>query len=255
MKNAAIKILKKVGLYSFIKRFQLFAQADSRKTMSLYRPLISRGDLCFDIGANMGARTEIFLALGAKVIAVEPQSRCAHYIQSHFVDGFSNPQTTVVQKALSDREGIAKISLSKDTTVVATMSEAWRTKGRFAGEFSWDSYETVQTTTLDTLIKTYGTPSFCKIDVEGYEEEVIRGLTQIIPHISFEFTSEFLDVAERILVRLATLGTVTCNYSIGESHSLALEKWVTPSEVISSIKKESIPNIWGDLYVSTTRQK
>jgi hypothetical protein len=34
------------------------------------------GDLVFDIGANMGNRIEAFVALGASVVAVEPQGSC-----------------------------------------------------------------------------------------------------------------------------------------------------------------------------------
>jgi hypothetical protein len=44
-----------------------------RKRLTFYRNFIRNGDLCFDIGANIGTRTEAFLELGAKVVAVEPQ--------------------------------------------------------------------------------------------------------------------------------------------------------------------------------------
>lgn len=34
---------------------------------------IKKNDLCFDIGANEGDQTSLFLELGAKVVSVEPQ--------------------------------------------------------------------------------------------------------------------------------------------------------------------------------------
>lgn len=46
--------------------------------MRFYEQFIRPNDICFDIGANMGNRTEVFLKLGAKVIAVEPQSECVN---------------------------------------------------------------------------------------------------------------------------------------------------------------------------------
>ncbi len=40
--------------------------------------------------------------------------------------------------------------------------------------------------TLEQLIAEHGRPYFVKIDVEGHESEVLRGLRQSIPLISFE---------------------------------------------------------------------
>ena len=45
----------------------------------------------------------------------------------------------------------------------------------------------VEVTTLDRLIAIYGAPTFCKIDVEGSELQVLEGLTEALPALSFEF--------------------------------------------------------------------
>ena len=42
----------------------------------------------------------------------------------------------------------------------------------------WDAAETVPVTTLDALIAEHGPPRFVKIDVEGHEAEVLRGLSR-----------------------------------------------------------------------------
>jgi hypothetical protein len=44
----------------------------------------------------------------------------------------------------------------------------------------------VKMTTLDLLIQEYGVPDYVKVDVEGYELEVLRGLTHPVRMISFE---------------------------------------------------------------------
>ena len=54
----------------------------------------------------------------------------------------------------------------------------------------WADHAVVPVTTLDALIDRYGLPAFCKIDVEGFEEAVVRGLSRPIPSVSFEFTPE-----------------------------------------------------------------
>ena len=36
--------------------------------------------------------------------------------------------------------------------------------------------------------KEFGKPAFCKIDVEGYEYKVIKGLSEPLNTVSFEFT-------------------------------------------------------------------
>ena len=46
----------------------------------------------------------------------------------------------------------------------------------------------VPVTTLDALIERHGVPSFVKVDAEGFEEEVLQGLSRSIKALSFEFT-------------------------------------------------------------------
>jgi len=63
---------------------------------------------------------------------------------------------------------------------------------------------------LDNLIDVYGLPLFIKIDVEGYEVNVLRGLRRPVPFISFEvnlseFRAEGLECVE-LLERLAPRG-------------------------------------------------
>ncbi len=107
-------------------------------------------------------------------------------------------------------------------------------------------------TTLDRLIAHYGIPAFCKIDVEGFEEEVLQGLSKKIPCLSFEFTKEFLDSAERSLARLASVGVLSCNYSVGESYALHSPAWMSTQELMEILSRSENETLWGDIYVKIT---
>ena len=64
--------------------------------------------------------------------------------------------------------------------------------GRFS-DFQWNKKEKVKVATLDSMITEFGRPSFIKIDVVGFEYEVIQGLSEKVNNISIEFTPEYID--------------------------------------------------------------
>ena len=105
-------------------------------------------------------------------------------------------------------------------------------------------------TTLDSLVSQYGVPSFIKIDVEGYEHEVIKGLSTPVKMICFEFTPEFIESTFNSIHHLQTLGKISLNYSAGESMGLRLNQWVAPEEMIKILSElRNDHKISGDVYV------
>ncbi len=107
-----------------------------------------------------------------------------------------------------------------------------------------------QVITFDDLVTNYGMPDFAKIDVEGYEYEVISGLTKKIPCLSFEFTSEFFADSIKIMNHLANLGFTEFNCGIGEKMALAMDKWLNKEDFINYIneKIKIDTDLWGDIY-------
>jgi hypothetical protein len=133
------------------------------------------------------------------------------------------------------------------------MSKEWIEKvktNRFK-QANWNNKIEVEMTTLDEMIVKYGKPDFCKIDVEGFEFEVLKGLTQPIGIISFEFTiPEFVDKAIECINYLNKLGKIICNYSSGETLIFALEEWLNPNDFITLFK--TLPDkgiVDGDIYI------
>jgi hypothetical protein len=132
------------------------------------------------------------------------------------------------------------------------MSPGWvdrvRTSGRF-GAPEWREALSVPVNTLDELIERYGRPGFCKIDVEGYESEVIAGLSRPLPLLSFEYTAEWRDAAEDVVRQLQQLAPYRFNVAPASSHRLAWEEWRDDArtlEYLGSLDAETLA--WGDAY-------
>ena len=108
-------------------------------------------------------------------------------------------------------------------------------------------------TTLDAVIAEYGTPRFCKIDVEGFEREVIGGLSQPLPLLSFEFSGEFIDdvgACLQWLEQLAPIEAGAASGEIGERFGLELG-WRSPGALVDALTARAAldAHVWGELYV------
>ncbi len=212
---------------------------------SFYGRFVGPGDLCFDVGANTGNRTAVLLDLGARVVCVEPQPACVKKLKKIFG---KNPAVTIVEAALGEKEGQGELAICEQEPTISTMSPRWRQEGRFAGTHAWMPTVPVAVTTLDSLIARYGRPAFCKIDVEGFELAVLKGLSRPIPSISFEFTREFFLDARSCLEHLASLGPVAFNASLSESMSLLWPDWVDKETLCKNIEAQGDALLWGDIY-------
>jgi hypothetical protein len=90
---------------------------------------------------------------------------------------------------------------------------------------------TVPCLTLDGLIRDHGRPAFAKIDVEGFEDRVLAGLSTPLPALSFEFTTIARDVAERCLERLGELGRYCFDVALGETQALVFGRWLPAADM------------------------
>ncbi|TVR64623.1 MAG: FkbM family methyltransferase [Candidatus Competibacteraceae bacterium] len=219
-----------------------------RRLTRFYARFIQPGDLCFDIGAHVGSRLRAWIPLGARIVAVEPQPECLRLLRRWYGH---HPHITLIEQAIGAAPGVAELWVSPRTPTVTTLSADWIAavqRDRTFADVRWDYAVPVPVTTLDALIADHGMPAFCKIDVEGYEWEVLKGLTQPIPALSFEYIPACLATARDCVAYLATLGRYEFNVTVGEAPRLRSDVWLDPDALLAWLETQARTGRSGDVY-------
>ena len=201
----------------------------------MMRPAVRPGALVFDIGAHVGDRARVLSGLGARVVAVEPQPRLVRFLRCAFA---ANPRVTVVAAAVGAREGTLDLLVNTANPTVSTGSGALVAAAAHAAGWQgqrWEESVTVPLTTLDALVARFGRPDFVKIDVEGLEDQVLAGLSEPVPILSFEFTTVQRDVGVAAVHRAETLGYGAFNLSLGETHAFLFPEPVDADTIADTI--------------------
>lgn len=248
LKNILRESLLDLGLYHKVNNLRFRNDARNKAQKEFYAKVIKPGDLVFDVGANIGQRSEIFAQLAQKVIAIEPQPNCVRHLKSRFR---FNRRVVIQQVALGDKPGEATMWQSSSPGISSMSRRFIDTMGSsvFRDE-KWNKEIKVTTKTLDDLINTFGVPAFMKIDVEGYELKVLQGLTAPVPFISFEHTPEMIDEACNCAERLQQISPdYRYNYCLGENLDFVLDQHVDFETFINSTLTEICRhNTFGDVY-------
>ncbi len=231
---------------------------DRQMEIEFYRSLLKgfrEDDLIFDIGANQGYKVGIFLKLGARVVAVEPDGVCQEILDRKFLKyRLRSKSLVIVPKAASEKSSTETMWIDTPGSAMNTLSKKWaealkEDDQRFGHSLNFGDWKEVETTTVEQLVAKHGSPFFIKIDVEGHELNVLRGMRRPVPYLSFEvnlpeFKLEGLECIE-LLGRLDRDGRF--NYASDCRQGLILEEWIVKEEmsaVLESCGEKSIEVFW-----------
>ncbi len=220
-----------------------------QEDIDLYRSLLPQDALCFDVGANTGQKSEAMLLAGAaRVVAFEPnpavipelRARCGHW-----------KNWTLVETALGSAPGFATLYARKLSGQSGLLKE-WGAASNITATYH------VPVQTLDAAMQYFGRPYYCKIDVEGWELEVLKGLSSSLPLLSFEFHLLEANIPQTLacLQRLAGFGPGHVNITPAEASELFLDQWDPLDRFLGwypgDLKRTLPRDIYGDIFVKTT---
>ncbi|MGR9107678.1 MAG: FkbM family methyltransferase [Gammaproteobacteria bacterium] len=261
------------GLYNRLKAsavYDLYWNIRDRKVLQarsreieFYRGLLCgfhKGDLIFDIGANHGYKIDIFLRLGASVVAVDPDKVNQEILRQKFLSyRLSRKPVVLVDKAVSSCKGVQTLWIDEPGSAKNTLSRKWvsalkNDNTRFGKCLTFNQNAQIETVTLADLINEHGQPFFVKIDVEGHELDVLKGLRHPVPYLSFEVNLP--DFREEGIQCIKVLGDLAAdgvfNYSACLEKGLSLETWLEMSEFLTTFTQcsdKSIEVFWKTTFV------
>lgn len=225
-----------------LRPFKIYKVASKKlqesRTKKLYSGFLDKNALAFDVGANIGDRTKALLEVGFSVVAIEPVEKFYTILKETFIPAYKE-KIAIIQKGIGEEESVKTLYVEGAT--MSTFSEEFINDRKNEGyDDIWKEKVDVEITTLDNLIAEFGIPSFIKIDVEGYELNVLRGLTQPVKYISIEHIPTMRNKTLECLAYLMKISPdYKFNFLLGESIILVLKDWISYEEMIEIINDDN----------------
>lgn len=170
---------------------------------------ILRKNMIFDIGFHRGAFTLAHLNnADDKVVAIEANP----HLYNEGIARFNNdPRVILLHYAAYSKLTTIPFYISNADTI-STISKEWIEDSRFSKDYVWFEPINLPTITLDELIRWYGVPDLIKIDVEGAELDVVKGLSQKVNELCFEWAEESLEKINLTIEHLQSIGFTEFGY-------------------------------------------
>ena len=213
---------------------------------AFYSQFFPPGGLVFDVGANQGEYSEMYAAEGARVIALEPNTAFADRLRALARTADIHP----VFSAIGDQPGEAVLNVCSTpgfSTLVDRKADWIETSPDYK-DVRWTHTLTVPVTTLDLLAEEFGQPEYVKIDVEGFEINVLRGMTFRPRYLSFEFGARRKGPST---VCLEHLGAQNFAFRpiVGRDYRFATPEWMNLAEAKAWLDAFSVEQAeYGDMF-------
>ncbi|MDP3900892.1 MAG: FkbM family methyltransferase [bacterium] len=156
-----------------ISRELLYAGIREARATGFLQTLLSPGEVCLDIGSNIGYYALLEARLvgeRGKVFCIEPSISNIEVLQKNIeANGYDNIETLRAAAGAENTKG--KINLSQSSNRHSFL----KADLDFSGET-----EEVDIVTVDSFLVGKSSPTFIRMDVEGYETEIIRGMKETL---------------------------------------------------------------------------
>ncbi len=161
-----------IGVIHLLRSRLWPADAYERRVHQALAGAVRPGDVVWDVGANVGVYTELFCAWVGKdgsVVAFEPFAESCAHIRERLPDC---AWLRVENVALGEADAVGRLVISSDSV-----------ENHLATDSSADAARSVAVSICrgDTICARLGqTPNLVKVDVEGFEEEVLAGMAETL---------------------------------------------------------------------------
>lgn len=196
---------------------EMILPAAEKNVIRLMELIVRRGDICADVGANLGLMTRLLWRLTGpegKVIAFEAHPENARRMSETFV-GTKFENVTVENLAVSDgSSGTAKLYPGR-----GHRSEEWNIVGKDVDGNLRSAEMEIPVVSLDSYFEKYRRLDFVKIDVEGAAGLALSGMRRVLASMRPKIIAEFHDEAEWS----ARAILVESGYSLYDTHGHPIE--------------------------------
>jgi len=226
-----------------------------RRMKRLYADYLGPGSLAFDLGSHLGNRIPVWRSLEAEVVALEPNPACFQYLERRFG---TMQGVTLLPLAAGRGSGEAELRIDPRNPTLASISRDWIEEMAGTRAFrgiEWSEHITVKVVGLEELFRKYGEPDFCKIDVEGFEKEVLEGLERPLRALSFEYLPQASGMAERCLDLLESLGRYEYYISSRETMRYTESQPIGHGKVRTFLRGLKDGDAAGDIYGRLIRER
>jgi FkbM family methyltransferase len=184
--------------------------------------------------------------MGARVVAVEPNQALASRLESIF----RHSPVKVEAVGVGSKAGELPFYVCTANACSSFSTEFIQSQRKQNNGFQWDRTEKIAIVTMDALVEKHGNPGFIKIDVEGFEAEVLAGLSHPVKGLSFEVRpDDSPETTDGCFDALARLGRYEFNLSIEERLTFELPRWDSAQAVLRAIRRvETSGWRYGDVY-------
>ena len=230
--------LKQTQLWKFISQSNIYNRIRNpenyrkqQEEPNFYKKLLkmhpSKNSLIFDVGANIGSKSIIFSKLARKVISFEPSVKLFSFLQKKFEDS----NVIIYNYALGEKVSTAELYIVENNEAYNSLNkkhiEITATSRKIA-TLNTVKHEQVKVEIVEHFITEFGLPKYIKIDVEGSEYEVIKGLKSIVPIISFEANlPEFREESIQVIKYLDLLSLNRYKYNFTVYNNFIMENFST----------------------------